>query len=85
MLVGDLNAVGTNWQSSPDPWSSGDFNADGIVNVADLNLLALNWQESVPVAAAQVAVPEPTSVFMMGLAWIAISCMIHRSRAGNVK
>jgi hypothetical protein len=80
VLVGDLNAVGTNWQSSPDPWSSGDFNADGVVDVADLNLLALNWQESIPTAAAQAAVPEPTSMLMVIFAWIAIICLNRRRR-----
>ncbi len=81
VLVGDLNAVGTNWQSSPDPWSSGDFNADGIVDVADLNGLALNWQDSIPAAAAQTAVPEPASLLAMGLVCGAMSsCLVRRRR-----
>lgn len=72
VLVGDLNIVGTNWQSSPDPWGSGDFNVDGIVDVADLNLLALNWQQSIPVAAAGEAVPEPSTLALLTLAGIAL-------------
>jgi hypothetical protein len=80
VLVGDLNAVGTNWQSSPAAWSGGDFNADGIVDVADLNLLALHWQKSIPAAAAPAAVPEPTSMFMLVFAWIAIIRIDRRNR-----
>ena len=77
MLVGDLNAVGTNWQGSPDPWSSGDFNADGVVDVADLNVLALNWQQSIPAAAAGEAVPEPSAVMLLILA-VTASCLARR-------
>ena len=72
VLVGDLNIVGTNWQGSPDPWGSGDFNVDGVVDVADLNLLALNWQDSIPLAAAGQAVPEPSSLALLALAGIAL-------------
>jgi hypothetical protein len=77
VLVGDLNAVGTNWQTSPDPWSSGDFNADGVVDVADLNLLALNWQQSIPAAAAGEAVPEPSAIMLLILAATA-GCLARR-------
>ena len=65
VLVGDLNAVGTNWLTSPDPWSSGDFNADGTVDVADLNLLALNWQRSIAAASPSAAIPEPSTSLLM--------------------
>jgi hypothetical protein len=61
VVAGDLNAVGTNWQTSPDPWSSGDFDADGFVGVSDLNLLGLNWQKSISAGGA-TAVPEPSAI-----------------------
>ena len=34
----DLNSLALNWQSAANKWSDGDFNADGMVNVADLNM-----------------------------------------------
>ncbi len=71
VIVGDLNVVGTNWQSNSNisPWTHGDFNADGMTNVADLNLLALNWQDQI--AAAASAVPEPSTVALLVLATLA--------------
>ena len=76
VLSSDLNAVALNWRGTPDPWSDGDFNADGIVDAGDLNLLALNWQESVPLAAAGEAVPEPSSLVLFMVAGFAL--MIRR-------
>ena len=49
-------------------WSGGDFTGDGVVNSADLNSLALNWLQSIPVAASDVAVPEPFAVTLALLA-----------------
>ena len=72
VVVGDLNVLGTNWQSSPDLWSRGDFNADGFVDASDLNLLGINWQQSIPLAAAGEAVPEPSSLALLALAGIAL-------------
>lgn len=74
VIVGDLNVVGTNWQSSSDinPWTHGDFNADGMTEVADLNLLALNWQDQIAAAASDAeAVPEPSAVALLLLAALA--------------
>jgi hypothetical protein len=64
VVAGDLNALGTNWQSSPDgPWSHGDFDANGFVDAGDLNLLGLNWQGSIAAAASAASVPEPSTLF----------------------
>ena len=57
----DLNALGVSWQSANNNWSNGNFTGGGI-DAADLNALALNWRESVPLAAANSAVPEPATI-----------------------
>ena len=58
----DLGVLATNWQSSGQTFSTGDFNYDGRVDVTDLGILATNWQESLggpppaaPIPAARVA------------------------------
>ena len=79
VLVGDLNALGTNWLASPNLWSRGDFNANGMVDVADLNLLALNWQESITLAAAQGTVPEPSCIMMIIMGLTGLTVLRHRS------
>jgi len=60
--VTDLGVLATNWQSSGQTFSTGDFNYDGRVDVTDLGILATNWQKSLggpppaaPIAAARVA------------------------------
>ena len=63
----DLNALGTNWQGSPNTWSGGDFNASGNVDAADLNPLGINWQQMIPMPAAGSSVPEPATLCLLGL------------------
>ena len=75
----DLNALALNWQQDVARWSAGDFNADGMVNAADLNALALNWRRSIPVAASDVAVPEPLGFLLAALCLILVG---HRMRRG---
>ena len=57
----------------------GDFNVDGIVDVADLNVVGVNWQTGVGDAAA---VPEPNSAMCA-----IISCLLAvgllRRKNGN--
>ena len=76
----DLNAVALNWNTSPDPWSDGDFNADGNVNSQDLNLLALSWQQSIPLAAANSAVPEPAAITIALLSIVFLGGWRRRKR-----
>ena len=76
----DLNALALSWRRENSAWSAGDFTADGVVDALDLNQLALNWQRSIPVAAAQ-SVPEPSTIFLSGLA-AAVALMLSRSSIG---
>jgi hypothetical protein len=76
----DLNAVALNWNTSPDPWSDGDFNADGNVDAQDLNLLALSWQQSIPLAAANSAVPEPAAITLALLSIVFLGGWRRRKR-----
>jgi autotransporter-associated beta strand protein len=81
--IGDLGLLAGAWQQSGKVWFDGDFTYDGSVNIGDLGLLAGNWQKGVSSgtlgmtfeqAMAQfaafdgVAVPEPTSLGLLGLA-----------------
>ncbi len=78
--AGDLNQVGLNWQVAATSWCAGDLNHDGTVDASDLNALGVSWQSDVrPAAAASAAaVPEPTSVGMMLLAFTGLACCRRR-------
>jgi autotransporter-associated beta strand protein len=78
--VNDLGTLATNWQALQS-WGGGDFDYDGSVGVNDLGLVATNWQAGVgnplgpsfaDAAAALglpgVAVPEPASMGLLGIA-----------------
>ena len=73
----DLNALGTNWQSSDMPqWQDGNFNGDPIVNAQDLNEIGQNWQSGV--AAATAAVPEPAGMALLGTALLSFAALRRR-------
>ena len=60
VVSSDLNALGSNWQTTnATSVAQGDFNGDGFVNATDLNPMGVNWQHGVA-AAANTAVPEPS-------------------------
>ena len=82
--VADLGILASNWQTS-QIWIGGDFDYNGTVDVNDLGLLASNWQAGVgtplgpdfATAAASlglpnVAVPEPASLGLIGLAALSL-------------
>ncbi|MEM7683169.1 MAG: PEP-CTERM sorting domain-containing protein [Planctomycetota bacterium] len=52
-------------------FEKGDFNGDGDVNLLDFDILANNFDNGAPPPPAQVAIPEPASLSLLGLAGLA--------------
>ena len=71
--LSDLNILGANWGTNDGSATAatGDADADGNVGLSDLNLLGANWN---PPAA--VAVPEPTSISLLG--FFAVGIIVRR-------
>jgi hypothetical protein len=79
----DLLVVAKNYNKQDAAWFQGDFDYNGVVNFADLLLLAQNYGKAAPaspqfssdfdgaVAAAFAAIPEPSSMMLLGVgAWV---------------
>ena len=73
----DLNQVGQNWLAGGTTWETGDFNGDDTTNAGDLNLVGQNWLSVVPPAAAQAAVPEPSTISLLVIALFGL-CGLRR-------
>ncbi|HWP41111.1 MAG TPA: Ig-like domain-containing protein, partial [Tepidisphaeraceae bacterium] len=56
----DLYALAANWMQSGRTFSQGNFNYDGIVNVADQEILIQNWQ--MKLAPPGAASPLPSQI-----------------------
>ena len=69
----DLDMVIANWGQSPTAGTGADVNGDGFVGLADLEVLLAQWGEGTPFpGVALVAIPEPTSLALLGLGLLAI-------------
>jgi len=77
----DLGILAGNWGSTNGWWLKGDMNQDLLVDLTDLGILAGAWgatglsgeaglDGSVPLAA--LAIPEPASLALLGLAGLAL-------------
>jgi hypothetical protein len=65
--VADLTNLLNNYNKTGKNWYNGDFNGDTIVNVADLTLLLNNYNKTSGAGVvADTAVPEPSSIAMLG-------------------
>jgi PEP-CTERM motif len=74
--IADLNIVLGNWnQNVPPADPAADPSGDGFVGIDDLNTVLGNWNAGTPPASA--AVPEPTTLALLGLGGVA---MLRRSR-----
>jgi hypothetical protein len=78
----DLAQLVASFGSSNASWTSGDFNADGSVSLADVMILRANL--TTPGAAAQAAVPEPSSALLMMAGMISFTAAFRRSFVGRV-
>ena len=70
----DLNIILGAWNqnvTAGDPLV-GDPSGDGFVGLVDLNLVLGNWNAGTPPPAAGAAVPEPTTLALLGLGGVAL-------------
>jgi len=65
--ISDLSKVLTNYDKSGMTWFDGDFDGNGSVNITDLSKVLTNYDRSSTSSPAGVkAVPEPSSLLMLG-------------------
>jgi hypothetical protein len=67
--ITDLNLVLINWNTivTAGDLSVGDPSGDGFVGIDDLNMILGNWNVGYSSPAGGVAVPEPTTLALLGL------------------
>ncbi|MCC5830461.1 MAG: BNR-4 repeat-containing protein [Phycisphaeraceae bacterium] len=63
----DLAILQANLGSTDADWTMGDFNGDGRVGLADAFILFQNYMPAVDGAAGFDAIPEPTSLALLGI------------------
>ena len=81
--VNDLTIVLSNFGSATGmTWGQGDFNYDGRVDVNDLTILLSHFGQSAgSSAAALAAVPEPSTLVLIGLGVVSlVACTCRRRR-----
>jgi hypothetical protein len=66
-----LNIITGHWLASGQTRPTGDLNGDGLVNQLDLNLCTGNWLGTGGTGMFS-AVPEPTSIALLGLGSLAL-------------
>jgi len=72
---GDLDLVLLHWGDDADTTPAGWTNdlPSGAIDQDELDRVLLNWGAAAEGIAATSAVPEPSTVMMLAMAWIALS------------
>jgi PEP-CTERM motif len=74
--IDDLNIILSNWnQNVPvGDWQQGDVAGigDGFVGISDLNVVLSNWNAGTPPSSLADAVPEPSTMCLVGLGTAAV-------------
>ena len=81
--IDDLNIILTHWNQNVSHVDllSGDYTGDGFVGIDDLAAVLSNWNTGIPPGgSAGLAIPEPSTMVLMGVASAVIS---RRFRARN--
>jgi hypothetical protein len=70
--ISDLTTVLSNFgKTAGMSWSTGDFTGDGKVDIKDLTIVLANYGEPAS-ASAPSAVPEPSSLVLLGIGAVAL-------------
>jgi hypothetical protein len=80
--INDLTIVLSNFgQTVGMSWATGDFNGDGRVDVNDLTIVLANFGQALGASAGRMAaVPEPSSLLLVGLGIAALVAGVRRRR-----
>jgi hypothetical protein len=64
-------------------WAQGEFTGDGTVDINDLTIVLTNYGKTAGVSAGGLAaVPEPTSLVLLGVGAIGLLVLSRRWRVG---